>query len=123
MFKKKGKRHVLDFADMEEANIAASQAYMKAEIEWAMQVQELMCTSGYPLYQELMCMIQDRNLTSLPTLTAKDIQRAYNLLGSAPEIVQGWMIWKKTRRAIVDDDLVLEEKKNSAAHRYNACRQ
>jgi hypothetical protein len=100
-----------DFANTEDANVAATQAYTKVEIERALKVQELMHLSGYPSYQELTYMIQDGNLTHLPKLTTKDVQRAQNLHGSAPEFVQGHINQKKTRKAIVDNDLVLEDKR------------
>jgi hypothetical protein len=44
LFKKKGKMHV-------------AVAYTKGEIEQAQKVQELLCTSGYPSYQDIQAII------------------------------------------------------------------
>jgi hypothetical protein len=111
LFEKRGKLHIVDFAGTAETNIVATEVHTKVEIEWAMKVQELIRMSGNHSYQELAYMVQDGNLTNLPTLTAMDIQRAQNLYGKVPEFVRGRMTSKKTRKAIIDNGLVLEEKR------------
>jgi hypothetical protein len=56
-------------------------------------------------------MLQDSNLTNLPNLTGQDVRRAYDLFGNSSEYVRGRMTRKPVRRAIVDDDLKMDEKK------------
>jgi hypothetical protein len=61
----------------------------------------------------LLCtyMLRDGNVINLLNLTAEDVHRAYELYGKQKEFVRGRMTKKKVSRAVVDDDLVLEEKK------------
>ncbi len=47
----------------------------------------------------------------MPVLSAADMRRAYELYGVYPEYVRGKMVKKKASRAVVDDDLVLDEKR------------
>jgi hypothetical protein len=50
----------------------------------------------------------------MPVLSAADMRRAYELYGVHPEYVRGKMVKKKTSRAVVvDDNLVLDEKKQT----------
>ncbi len=72
---------------------------------------ELLRTSGSPSYNEAVHLVEDGNITGLPGLTAEDVRRAYELYGQHPAYVRGKTVKKKTGRAIVDDDLVLDEKK------------
>ena len=73
-------------------------------------VQELVDNAGYPLYQEVINLLQDGNFLHLPNLMAKDVCRAYDLFGKSTAFVQGRMTKQVVKRAIVNDDLVLEEK-------------
>jgi hypothetical protein len=110
LFRKRGKMHIADFAES-GANVMATQAHMKAEIERARRVQELVRNCGYPSYQELTYMLQDGNLTHLPNLTGQDVRRAYDLFGNSSEYVWGRMTQKPVKKAIVEDDLKLDQKK------------
>jgi hypothetical protein len=110
LFRKRGKMHVADFAEY-GMNVMATQAYTKAEIERARRVQDLIRNCGYPSYQELTYMLQDGNLTNLPNLTGQDVRRAYDLFGNSSEYVRGRMTRKPVKRAIIDDDLKMDEKK------------
>jgi len=101
--------HIADFGVDREVHM--SQAYTKEEVLRAMKVRELQRICGYPSYQELTYMLQDRNVTGMPNLTAQDVCRAYQLYGNTLEFVRGRMTNKKVTRAVVDDDLLLEEKK------------
>jgi hypothetical protein len=56
-------------------------------------------------------MLRDGNVTNIPNLTTEDIRRAYKLYGKTPEFVRGRMTHKKASRAIIEDDLVLAEKR------------
>jgi hypothetical protein len=102
--------HVADFAAY-GMNVMATQAYTKAEIERARRVQDLIRNCGYPSYQELTYMLQDGNLTNLPNLTGQDVRRAYDLFGNSSAYVRGRMTRKPVKRAIVDDDLKMDERK------------
>jgi hypothetical protein len=108
LFEKKGKLHVADFATY--GNVLATQVYTRAEMARAHAVQELVRNAGYPSYQEVINLLQDGNFLHLPNLTAKDVHRAYDLFGKSMAFVQGRMTKQAVKRAIVDEDLVLEEK-------------
>ncbi len=85
----------------------------KAEEARAKRAYELLCTSGFPSYNEAAHLVEDGNITGLPGLTAEDVHRAYEPYGQHPAYVRGKTVKKKTSRAIVDDDLVLDEKKQT----------
>jgi hypothetical protein len=108
LFKHRGKMHV---ADLSEFTVLATQAYTKGEIARAQQVMELVRTCGYPSYTELGYMLRDGNIANIPNLTTEDIRRAYELYGRAPEFVRGRLTRKKASRAIIEDDLLLAEKR------------
>jgi hypothetical protein len=72
---------------------------------------ELLRTSSFPSYNEAVHLVEDGNITGLPGLTAEDVRRAYELYAQHPAYLRGKTVKKKTGRAIVDDDLVLDEKK------------
>jgi hypothetical protein len=108
-FKRKGKLYVADFA--QQNLVYVTQVYTKAEEERAKRAYELVRNSGYPSYQEAIHLVEDGNISHMPDLTAEDVRRAYDLYGNLPEYVRGKMVKKKLSRAVVDDDLVMEEKK------------
>jgi len=108
LFEKKGKLHVADFATY--GNVLATQVYTKAEMARAHAMQELVRNAGYPSYQELINLLQDGNFSHLLNLTAKDVRRAYDFFGKSTVFVRGRMTKQAVKRAIVDEDLVLEEK-------------
>ena len=60
---------------------------------------------------EAMHLVEDGNISGMPALTREDIRRAYEIYGSPPEFVRGKMTKKKVSRAIVDEDLMLDERK------------
>ena len=64
---KKGKLHVAKFATY--GNVLAMQVYTKAEMARAHAVQELVRNARYPLYQEVINLLQDGNFLHLPNLT------------------------------------------------------
>ncbi len=55
-------------------------------------------------------MLRDGNVANLPNLTTDDVRRANELYGKTADFVRDRMTWKKVSRAIVEDNLVLEEK-------------
>ena len=58
----------------------------------------------------------------MPVLSAADMRRAYELYGVYPEYVRGKMVKKKASRAVVDDDLVLDEKRQTPSTWYDSTR-
>jgi hypothetical protein len=50
---------------VDDYNVLATEAYMKAEIKIAQQVQELLHVCGYPSFQEAILLLQDGNVMSL----------------------------------------------------------
>jgi hypothetical protein len=108
LFKRCGKMHVADFA---EFTVIATQAYTKGEIARAKQVMELVHTCGYPSYTELGYMLREGKIMNILNLAMEDIRRAYELYGKTPEFVRGRMTHKKASRAIIEDDLVLADKR------------
>jgi hypothetical protein len=63
-----------------------------------------------PLYIEPAYLLRDGNAMNLSNLTAEDIPRANELYGLTAEFVRGRITHKKASRAIVNEDLVLQEK-------------
>ncbi len=49
----------------------------------------------------------------MPVLSAADMHRAYELYGVHPEYVCGKMMKKKASRAVMDNNLILDEKKQT----------
>ncbi len=49
----------------------------------------------------------------MPVLSAVDVHRAYDLYGVHPEYLRGKMAKKKASRAVIDDNLVLDKKKQT----------
>ena len=49
----------------------------------------------------------------MPVLSAADVHRTYELYGIRPEYVCGKMVKKKASRAVIDDNLILDKKKQT----------
>jgi len=109
LFKNKAKMHVADFMEY-QGNVLATQVYTKVEIARAHAIKELICNAGYPSYQELINILQDRNFMHLPNLMTKHVHKAYDLFGKSAVFLWGRMTKQALKRAVVEDDLVLEEK-------------
>jgi hypothetical protein len=60
---------------------------------------------------EAVYLVEDGNICGMPTLTREDIRRAYEIYGSPPQYVRGKMTKKKIIRTIIDEDLMLDEKR------------
>jgi hypothetical protein len=88
VFKRRNKLYV---ADLEQAVVAVTQAYTKAEEARAKAAYKLVRNCGYPSYPEAVHLIQDGNFTHMPMLTALDIKRAYDLFGEHIGSVRGKM--------------------------------
>jgi hypothetical protein len=111
VFHRKDKLYVADFAQFAHAHV--SKACTKAEEERARQAYELLKISGYPSLQEAIHLIQDGNISHLPMLMAADVRRAYDMFGEPVGAVRGKMTRKKVSRAVCDDNLVMDERKQS----------
>jgi hypothetical protein len=111
VFRRKDKLYVADFTTFGQAY--ASRVCTKAEEGRARQAHELLKISGYPSLQEAIHLVQDGNIAHLPMLMAVDIKRAYDMFGEPVGAVRGKMTKKRISRAIYDDDLVLDEKKQT----------
>jgi hypothetical protein len=59
---------------------------------------------------EAIHVVEDGNITSIPSLTAADVCRVYDLCGTPPGFVHGRMTQKVVTRALVDDSLIMDEK-------------
>jgi hypothetical protein len=110
-FRRKGKHNVADFT--KQKPIYVTQVYTKAEEERAKRAYELVQNSRYPSYQEAIHLVEDGNIAQLPGLTAEDVRRAYDLYGNPPEYVRGKMVKRRASRAVVDDDLIMDQKKQT----------
>jgi hypothetical protein len=60
---------------------------------------------------EAVHLVEDGNICGMPTLSREDIRRAYEIYGSPPEYARGKMTKKKISRAIIDENLMLDEKR------------
>jgi hypothetical protein len=108
-FKRRGKLYIADFSRDDQVHV--TKAYTKAEGERARQAYELVRNVGFPSYQETVHLVEDGNIAHMPVLSAADVHRAYELYGIHPKYVRGKMVKKKALRAVVDDNLILDEKK------------
>ncbi len=108
-FVRRGKMYVADWEEVR--SVFTTTVYMKAEERRAKRAYELLRTSGDPSMAEAVHLVEDGNISSMPALTCEDIRRAYEIYGSPPEFVHGKMTKKKVSWAIVDEDLMLDEKK------------
>jgi hypothetical protein len=63
------------------------------------------------LYAEAVHLIQDGNFTHIPMITAEDAKRAYDLYGVPVGYVREKMTKKKASRALYDNNLVMDERK------------
>jgi len=69
--------------------------------------------SGYPSIGEAIHLIQDGNIVDLPSITVEDLRRAYEIYGTPPGFVRGKMTHKKVSRAIIDQNIVMTEKRQA----------
>ena len=68
-------------------------------------------TSGFPSASEAIHLIQDGNIAGMPAITIDDLHRAYKIYGTPSEFVRGRMTKKKASRAVIDNAIVMEEKR------------
>ena len=112
VFRRKAGMYVADWRQYKHVYATASTAiYTKAEEVRAKIAYDLLRTSGYPSIGEAVHLIQDGNITGMPTITVDDLRRAYDIYGTPPEYVRGKMTKRKVSRAIVDQNIIMEEKR------------
>ncbi len=111
VFNRKDKLYVADFAQFRQTYV--SRACTKGEEERARQAYKLLKISSYPSLQEAIHLIQDGNIFNMPMLMAADIKRAYDMFGEPVGAVRGKMTCKKVSCAVYDNDLIMDEKKQS----------
>ncbi len=101
--------YVADF-DVERT-VAVTRAHTKAEEARAKLAYEIIRNCGYPSQAEAIHLVQDGNFAHMPMVTAEDVKRAYELYGEPVGSARGKMVKQKQVRAIYDDDLIMDEKK------------
>ena len=69
--------------------------YMKREIARAKKAYKLVSVSGYPSIAELVSLVEDGNIQSMPGITRADIKRVYELYGKPVAYFRGKMTEKK----------------------------
>lgn len=89
--------------------VYVTKAYTKGEMKCAKLMHELICNSTLPSLQEATHLIQDKNRTHMPALTAKDMKRAIDIFGELVGIAKGEMTQKTVSWTVYGDDLVLDE--------------
>jgi hypothetical protein len=105
----RGKLYIADFT--RDGQVHVTKAYTKAEEEQARQAYELIKNAGLPSYQEAVYLVEDGNIAHMPVLSAADVHRAFELYGIHPEYVCGKMVKKKASRAVIDGNIILDERK------------
>ena len=114
-FNLKAGMYVADWRDIKMAYASSiSSVYTKAKEARAKQAYEIR-TSGFPSANEAIHLIQDRNITGMPAITIEDLRRAYKIYGTPPEFVRGRMTKKKVSRAVIDNAIVMEEKRQASS--------
>ena len=114
VFHRKGGMYIADWSQYKNAFTTVNTGvgtYTMAEEARARQAYELLRTSGYPSIQEAIHIIQDGNITDMPTLTVEDLRRAYEIFGTPPAYVRGKMTKKRVSRAVIDQHIVFRREK------------
>ena len=114
VFHRKGGMYIVDWSQYKNAFTTVNTdvgTYTKAEEARARQAYELLRTCGYPSIQEAIHIIQDGNITDMPTLTVEDLRRAYEIFGTPPAYVRGKMTKKRVSRAVIDQHIVFRREK------------
>jgi len=109
VFRRRDGMYVADWEDYK--NVFSTTVCTKAEQERAKIAYDLARTSGYPSVHELIHLVEDGNIVGLPSITREDVLRAYDLFGIPTAYVRGKMTKKPVRRAVIDDSLVMHEKR------------
>jgi hypothetical protein len=107
-FVQKGKLYIADFAHC--YSVHTTQVVTKAEEARDKRAYELLGNAGFLSVQEAIHLVQDGNVTDLPAMVAADFYRAIELFGPPVKYVRGKTTKKVVSRAIVDGDLILEQK-------------
>ena len=109
VFKRRDGMYVADWK--EYGNIFYSTICTKVQEERAKKAYELARTSGYPSVNELIHLVEDGNIVGMPGITREDVLRAYDLYGVPTAYVRGKMTKKPIGRAVIDESLLMPDKK------------
>jgi hypothetical protein len=110
VFNRRGKMYVADW-EQERTAYVFTGVYTKAKELRAERAYDLLRTSGYPSMSEAVHLVEDGNIRGMPILTKEDIRRVYKIYGSPPEYEYGKMMKKKVSQAIMDENLMLDKKR------------
>ncbi len=83
----------------------SSEQVKKAELAYG-----LMKNSGYPSPNELLKLVNDGNVTNMPSLRREDVLRAYKIFGPPAEYVRGKLTKTKVNRVLMDLMLKADDK-------------
>jgi hypothetical protein len=117
VFYRKKKLYVADFSDLLNDRQAFLTTYTKGQEARAKIAYDFVRRSGYPSLQEAIHLVQDGNMTHMPGITSDDITRAFDIFGEPVGSVRGKMTRRPANRAIYDDNLLADEKKQ-VLHSY-----
>ncbi len=110
VFNRRGKMYVADW-EQERSAYVFTGVYTKAKELWAERAYDLLCTSGHPSMSEAVHLVEDGNVRGMPILTPEDICRVYKIYRSPLEYIRGKMMKKKVSQAIMDENLMLDKKR------------
>ena len=109
VFKRRDGMYVADWAKYR--NVFSTRVCTRAEEERARKAFELACMSGYPSVSELIHLVEDGNITGMPSLTREDLLRAYDLYGTPPAYVRGILTKRPISHVVIEENLMMIEKK------------
>ena len=90
-FKRRGKLFVAKWEQVASilATVKEAEAlYTKAPIARAKKAHKLIKNSGYPSINELIKIVEDRNILNVPRINRADIKRAYEVYGMPVEYLR-----------------------------------
>ena len=109
VFKRRDGIYVADWA--EYSHVFSARVCTRAEEERAREAYELAHMSGYPSVSEIIYLVEDGNVTGMPSLSHEDVSRAYDLFVTPPAYVRGKMTKRPISRAVIEESLLMTEKK------------
>ena len=101
--------YVADWA--EYSHVFSTRVCTRAEEELTGKAYELARISGYPSVSELIHLVEDGNVTGMPSLTQEDVLLVYDLFGTPPAYVRGKMTKRPISRVVIEESLLMTDKK------------
>jgi len=112
VFYRRKKFYMADFSELlTEQHACATKAYTKGELACADTAYEFVWSSSYPSIQEAIHLVHGGNLMHMPGFTGEDIRRGFDVYNEPVGSVQGKMTQKLASRAVYDDNLISDNKK------------